>query len=188
MCRVKNFLCCMSLECGGIFLGYAHFLFGLSAFVAISVITMWILAKCSWKFLRKKNCDRKFFNFSRSSRRLLPSICGTAAHLLHVDHLLVVLNRWRQKCERGNFHIFFLFTFFFSFFYSPRTQQEPHKVCRFKFFSAFCLGLKIMALVGVLCAFYEVGVVRNKNFDDILFPVIGIVHAVSWHCHFMEDN
>lgn len=45
MCRVRNFLCCLSLENGGTFLGYMHFLFGLTGFITTSVIAMWILAK-----------------------------------------------------------------------------------------------------------------------------------------------
>ncbi|CAH1733992.1 unnamed protein product [Chironomus riparius] len=45
MCRVRNFLCCLSLENGGTFLGYMHFLFGLMGFITTSVIAMWILAK-----------------------------------------------------------------------------------------------------------------------------------------------
>jgi hypothetical protein len=45
MCRVKSFFCCWSLEVGGTILGYMHFLFGLTGFIATSVIAMWILAK-----------------------------------------------------------------------------------------------------------------------------------------------
>ncbi|CAH1733993.1 unnamed protein product [Chironomus riparius] len=134
MCRVRNFLCCLSLENGGTFLGYMHFLFGLMGFITTSVIAMWILAK-----------HQRFVLF-----------LAFVAFLLFF--LAWILCSWCLIEGVKN--------------------RESSKVFRFKLFSIVCLIMKFIGLVAVLSLFFEVGIKRKIDIQEMAVSLFSVTHGI----------
>ncbi|KAL7011909.1 hypothetical protein ACKWTF_014509 [Chironomus riparius] len=143
MCRVRNFLCCLSLENGGTFLGYMHFLFGLMGFITTSVIAMWILAK-----------HQRFVLF-----------LAFVAFLLFF--LAWILCSWCLIEGVKN--------------------RESSKVFRFKLFSIVCLIMKFIGLVAVLSLFFEVGIKRKIDIQEMAVSLFSVTHGII-HRKLEADN